>query len=312
MGGLQSTPYETLVENNKMQEKFLREAKKYATDSDDMMENLPKGVTAPYLGTLRTLYLIQKYQNNLCFLPGIRLIIKEAQFNQVRFNPSFNPQKSLEEEMYVERTFDNKQLAEEIRRVRKHCLDDQILIINLTLAFENDGHAVVVLINDETFEYYDPESSRETNSLTTFVNDMLQEVADELQLRYLPSVEVCPVGTQTIETARNFPNKKGDPKGFCVDWSNLYIQMRLQFPEVSGKQITQTFFNFIEDYRINIRDFIRGMSRRYVNYDVVMNGQKLDFEKFENMDYLLNFIEFTLPYAMMSGHAKIIPKKKVI
>ena len=314
MGALQSTPNEMLTDvlkQNEMEKKLVREAKKYATDTDDPMTNLPKGVFAPYLGQLRTLYLIQKYQNNLCYLPGVSLVAYEKQFERIRMNPSFNPRINSPNEMYIRQTFDSKQLAKEIRNVRRSCLDDQILVMDLTLRFKFHGvkaHAVVVLINDETFEYYDPQTTPNDNSyLTALFNRMLEQVADELQLRYISAAEVCPVGPQAIESIRKFPRKKGDPTGFCIDWSNLYIQMRLQFPEKSGREITDVFFNFVEDNGINIRDFIRGMSRRYTNYDIVFKGgEKLQFEKFEKHDYLLEYMEYVLPYAMMSGSAKIV------
>jgi hypothetical protein len=320
MGAFQSTPKETLThiwKLNEMEAKLLKDAKKYSTDRSDSMKTLPPAgdAIAPYLGNLRTLYLIQKYQNNLCYLPGIMLdltLTHKYYFSRAQKNLSFDRLKEPSETNNPFRTenFDHKQLAKLIRETRNFCLDNQILVIDLTIAFtKKNYHAVVLIINEETFEYYDPQSG--PRGPDNIINSKLEPVADELQLQYVSALEVCPVGPQAYEVSRKYPLKKGDPRGFCVDWSNLYIQLRLQFPEKSGREITDTFLNFIDDHRINIRDFIRGMSRRYSNYDIIIkHRRRMNVKYFDNLEEYKTFITYDLPYLMKDGIAKIVPKKR--
>lgn len=92
----------------------------------------------------------------------------------------------------------------------------------------------------------------------------------KIGLKYVPHDEVCPADFKNYQSYEKIAAKKStsynkfyikDPPGYCMAWSFFYMDLRLQFPKMSARELTTKSLNIISKEPEKLKSFIRGQMR---------------------------------------------------
>lgn len=124
----------------------------------------------------------------------------------------------------------NVQMNRSFRILFKRCQNSKarFTVSFITLRSEDAAHANILIIDnyEKVIERYDPNGSfpnKDYTSVTMALDEALDNFAKEMGYLYVSPEVFCPkLGVQAIENA--FKNETG----YCVSWSILYAEERLQ------------------------------------------------------------------------------------
>ena len=180
-------------------------------------------------------------------------------------------------------------------KTRFNNCNKNILIIPLSITDnEQSGHANMLILNKfrKELEWFEPHGAISYLKYKHFkiLENILKNIANELDLLYLAPSNVCPniKGFQSYDTSNlKTKNNIKDPQGFCLAWSFFYAELRMKFPKLSSKDIIDKTIHIIGNKPLQYRKFIRGQANYINNYKLDNNkltikelqSRVLDYEK---------------------------------
>jgi ankyrin repeat protein len=142
----------------------------------------------------------------------------------------------------------------------------QYLIIPIGIELSKGGHANILLYDKKTnelerFEPYGKDFPINFNYIPNLLDkhifDYFSTFFDDL-IYLPPSKYQDKVGPQLLDTNELQKYKNiGDPNGYCAAWSLWYVDMRLQYHNVSRNEIIKKLINKYKYNNISIRSIIR-------------------------------------------------------
>ena len=195
----------------------------------------------------------------------------------------------------------------------------QFAIVNLSLSWDcgrsgNHSNAILFDYKNKTAERFEPYGAYVSNKddiklVKEFDKQFGKAVSRHTNFKYMPAHLFCPlIGPQKHDELRkrlgkdlseNEKKKKTDPYGFCASWSLWYINLRLEHPNISPKQLLdkalkklhndpRSFTTFIRNYSQFIIKEREALMKKYnLNHK---NGNKIEFNRFIK-DEIIKIIE---------------------
>lgn len=204
-----------------------------------------------------TLYLIKKFSKIVCkdILNKIMLSYEKIIINKLQHE---NPLKDLEIIYFTEsRTiFNEKKLIYPLRICMKSRKRYIITIIGIDARHAN---ALIIDNKNKTIERFEPHGS-----ITPFY-DMDNADNDFIQFFTKVNKAYTYISPKQFESEYSFQGlsseaistKIGDPGGFCLTWSFVYIDLRLSNPNVKPKKLLEETIKIINNNGMHLVDYIR-------------------------------------------------------
>lgn len=187
-----------------------------------------------------------------------------------------------------------------------HLNDSKIeyFVLNIYMKLSRGGHANAIMYTrkNNEIERYDPNGAGTDKQLDAKLKFYFKKIIPDAT--YLaPEDYMTHVGPQSVEGSEMKQDYIGDPGGFCLSWIGWYVDMRLTYPQISRKKITNTliyqsnnslatFREIIRNYSIKIgkiRDEILKLAGMSMNK--LYNDDYSDIEQSKFIDALNNYIE---------------------
>lgn len=217
------------------------------------------------------LYLIKKYSDSFC-------LIRDENNN---ISISYT---------YGKKEFDTFKdiflMKQRIQKCREN--NKRFVVLPLIIYLGNIGHQNIVIIDlmNNTLERFEPHGIKSIiGNKKEYVDDILQNMSNELNLQYLNPFMLCPKidkvkklnkklnillriakiftgekiyyqGFQAMETLSNISDIKKET-GYCLGYSILYLNLRLENPDLKPWEITQNLLYQLQYNPENILKLIR-------------------------------------------------------
>jgi hypothetical protein len=158
-----------------------------------------------------------------------------------------------------------KELAKKISKCSKKKF--RFTAIQLSLySDEEGGHANLLMIDNinKTVERYDPHGFQTMDVFKPILLDKALErwFREDLKYTYLPTVVTNTIqGLQHYQCRDSTRECEGEIKGYCAAWMLFYFHMRLEYPDMSQKDIKLKCLRDVNQISGgNLTNFIRSYS----------------------------------------------------
>jgi hypothetical protein len=166
------------------------------------------------------------------------------------------------------------------------------ITLYVILYLEKSLHANILLYSFETneLERFDPFGSGYDKKL----DEKLQEYFKELipNIKYIsPTDYMTSMGIQKIDVTENYNEYIGDPNGYCASWSIWYVDMRMNYPNISRNKLILYIAQQINVKHMKFRSVIRNYSKNITDIrDKIFKKHNIDINHYRNDDYDTNTI----------------------
>jgi hypothetical protein len=99
------------------------------------------------------------------------------------------------------------------------------------------------------------------------------------------------MGIQKIDVTENYNEYIGDPNGYCASWSIWYVDMRMNYPNISRNKLILYIAQQINVKHMKFRSVIRNYSKNITDIrDKIFKKHNIDINHYRNDDYDTNTI----------------------
>lgn len=240
------------------------------------------------------LYAMKKHKNVIAILNQINTNDK----SKINFHIKYGIPGSTTHELLFENTFITwfKQIldiSENTKKLFMNIIDNvkksnekQIIIIMYVAIIESNGsrhaNALIYDCDSNELERFDPFGSGTYENLDDKLNKYFSALISNV--KYIsPKDYMTPIGLQKIDVSETQNEYVGDPNGYCVAWSNWYIDMRASYPELNRIKLIKYIIQQITFKQLKFRSIIRDYSKNITSLrDNILNKVNIDINQFTN------------------------------
>ncbi len=252
---IRKTPLKTPPLTNKKINSIVSTSRKLTqTIIKSFKENASPILETNHIGTFKSRnlsanYFLAKYKSIIC---PLNLTI-QSEYDKVEnrlylniiYKNNYEPELMMyynveDGEIYVEDIL--KEIAKKISKCSKQKF--RFTAIQLSLHGEGGGHSNLLMIDNinKTVERYDPHGFETMDIFKPILLDKALEIwfreDEDLKYTYLPTVETNTIyGLQDYQCRESNRECEGEIKGYCAAWMLFYFHMRLEYPDMSQKDI---------------------------------------------------------------------------
>jgi len=239
------------------------------------------GVTLDIL--IGLIYLLQKHKNSCSTITNNFIKNKNLCEYYQTLNISVNTKcefLNFEIVWVYKKLFLSDNFAENFKK----CISNskvEFIIIPLGIELYEGSHANYLIYNKKTkelerFEPYGYDAPYKFNYNPKLLDNIISFKFSEIDsgIIYIkPSQYLPKVGFQSFEVSESKTRKIGDPGGFCALWAIWYVDMRLTYPEIDRKKLTDQLLKEIKKQLLSFKNVIR-------NYSInILNIRNMIFDK---------------------------------
>jgi ankyrin repeat protein len=164
----------------------------------------------------------------------------------------------------------NSKIKEEIKKLMKN---DKIRFIMMKLSLipnYNSTHANILIYDKKTnvlerFEPYGPNEMLDELELNKFLERICKKIFNKKIKFISPKLFMEDAKFQIVSSDSDPDNKKiGDPIGYCLAWCFWYLELRINNPDISSKElVNNAFINILNKQSLDsnqVLDYIRNYS----------------------------------------------------
>lgn len=243
------------------------------------------------------LYVLEKHPNVLVVLNNLDV----NDTTKMTFYRKYGIPGSSSHEMLFENTFvtwykhsidfssHGRQLfVNLLNDVKQNNKKNALIVLCVTIIDVSGFRHANVLIYDhdkKELERFDPFGSGTYKMLDETLEKYFADIIPDV--KYIsPDVYMTSVGLQKIDVSETQNEYIGDPGGYCVAWSNWYVDMRASYPELERDKLIRCIIQQVSLKQIKFRSIIRNYSRNItVIRDDVLNKANIDINQFINNEF---------------------------
>jgi hypothetical protein len=260
--------------------------------------------------TMFYLYLFKKYKSN-CFLHDKKINVRLLGM-AIDIKNNYLPNEKMKIRKHLVTLADI--LVDCIQNV-----DTKIIIIPVSLIFDDGGHANVLIYrkNLQQLEHFEPQGQMYSRGsdiesikmIQYWMNYFVSKINANLLshkmplIKFIESTEVCPYidGLQNLESWSSIPEIMDvEPGGYCAAWSMFFTELSLKNPDIPSLTLMNYIFNVLNtmtyrEQKNYLKSVIRGYSffinEKIDKYFSVFDKSGLTIEKVSKFSdaELLNF-----------------------
>lgn len=160
-----------------------------------------------------------------------------------------------------------------------NCLKNKkIFVIHLTLTYPNGSHSNYIIINPfrKEIERYEPQIISTYDFEISLMESIKQQFDFLKDYTYVDNLLVCPhekrsqeyeVNHDMYTTIHEYGRKKTNIErvGMCCMWSFIYVEMRLNFPNLSQDEIIKKYTKYLSTNPNVLHEFINGVTHSFID-----------------------------------------------